>query len=880
MDELERIERIDRAVPYDLNAERSTLGSILLDRDAIIAVAGWLHPEYFYLQKHAYIYEAMLACYNRRIPPDLTTVIDELRRQNRLEQVGGIFALSELAGYVPTAVHVEYYARIVERTAIFRRLIEAGGKITALGYAEHEEVEDALDKAEAELFAVSQRRTMQDFVHIGSVIDTYFEQVSDLSERRSELVGLPTGYYDLDKLTGGLQRSDLLILAARPSVGKTSLALSLAYHAGVVQQHTVAIFSLEMSREQLVQRLLAMHTGIDTQRLRTGNIDRDLQRVMEGMGVLSSAPIFIDDTPALSIMEMRSRARRLHAQSRIELIVVDYLQLMQGRRSDNRVQEVSEISRGLKALARELNVPVLALSQLSRSVEGRTNHVPMLSDLRESGCLAGDTLVYLPETGDYCRIDALVGQHGFNVLALDPTTYQLVACPVERAFTTGEQLVYTLTTRLGRTIRATANHKFLTVNGWVRLDALTLGQRIALPRQIPSPTQQTLSDAEVALLGHLIGDGCTLPRHTIQYTTNDGVLAQMVATLSQSVFGTTITPRIQRERTWYQVYLCATQHLTHQQRNPIAAWLDTLGVFGLRSHEKRVPAPIFRQPAEIIGLFLKHLWATDGSIQLVQGKHPRPLAYYATSSPLLARQVQSLLLRLSINARLVPKPQHHKGRTQYHVVITGKPELLRFLDLIGAIGQQKQVHAKAIRDHVAERVANTNRDVIPRDVWHSTVRPAMAAIGLSTRQMQAALGTASCGTALYQQNISRERAAAVARVVSSPHLAQLAQSDVYWDEIVSITPNGVEPVYDLTVARLHNFVANDIIVHNSIEQDADIVMFIYREDMYDRETDKKGIAEIHIAKHRNGPLGVVPLRFEATTTSFQNLEHHRYDARG
>ncbi len=782
MDELERIERIDRAVPYDLNAERSTLGSILLDRDAIIAVAGWLHPEYFYLQKHAYIYEAMLACYNRRIPPDLTTVIDELRRQNRLEQVGGIFALSELAGYVPTAVHVEYYARIVERTAIFRRLIEAGGKITALGYAEHEEVEDALDKAEAELFAVSQRRTMQDFVHIGSVIDTYFEQVSDLSERRSELVGLPTGYYDLDKLTGGLQRSDLLILAARPSVGKTSLALSLAYHAGVVQQHTVAIFSLEMSREQLVQRLLAMHTGIDTQRLRTGNIDRDLQRVMEGMGVLSSAPIFIDDTPALSIMEMRSRARRLHAQSRIELIVVDYLQLMQGRRSDNRVQEVSEISRGLKALARELNVPVLALSQLSRSVEGRTNHVPMLSDLRESGCLAGDTLVYLPETGDYCRIDALVGQHGFNVLALDPTTYQLVACPVERAFTTGEQLVYTLTTRLGRTIRATANHKFLTVNGWVRLDALTLGQRIALPRQIPSPTQQTLSDAEVALLGHLIGDGCTLPRHTIQYTTNDGVLAQMVATLSQSVFGTTITPRIQRERTWYQVYLCATQHLTHQQRNPIAAWLDTLGVFGLRSHEKRVPAPIFRQPAEIIGLFLKHLWATDGSIQC--------------------------------------------------------------------------------------------------DVWHSTVRPAMAAIGLSTRQMQAALGTASCGTALYQQNISRERAAAVARVVSSPHLAQLAQSDVYWDEIVSITPNGVEPVYDLTVARLHNFVANDIIVHNSIEQDADIVMFIYREDMYDRETDKKGIAEIHIAKHRNGPLGVVPLRFEATTTSFQNLEHHRYDARG
>lgn len=791
MDELERVERIDRTVPYDLNAERSTLGSILLDREAIIAVAGWLHPEYFYLQKHAYIYEAMLACYNRRIPPDLTTVIDELRRQNRLEQVGSIFALSELASHVPTAVHVEYYARIVERTAIFRRLIEAGGKITALGYAEHEEVEEALDKAEAELFAVSQRRTMQDFVHIRSVIDTYFEQVSDLSERRGELVGLPTGYYDLDKLTGGLQRSDLLILAARPSVGKTSLALSLAYHASVVQQHTVAIFSLEMSREQLVQRLLAMHTGIDTQRLRTGNIDRDLQRVMEGMGVLSAAPIFIDDTPALSIMEMRSRSRRLHAQSRIELIVVDYLQLMQGRRNDNRVQEVSEISRGLKALARELNVPVLALSQLSRSVEGRTNHVPMLSDLRESGCLAGDTLVYLPDSGDYYRIDALVGQRGFNVLALDPTTYQLVAYPVERAFATGEQQVYTLTTRLGRTIRATANHKFLTVHGWVRLDTLSAGQRIALPRQLPSPTQQTLSDAEVALLGHLVGDGCTLPRHIIQYTTNDVTLAHLVATLSNSVFGTTITPRIHQERTWYQVYLGAAQQLTHQQRNPIAAWLDDLGVFGLRSYEKRVPAPIFRQPAATIGLFLKHLWATDGCIQLVQGNHPRPIAYYATSSLLLARQVQSLLLRLGIHARLAHKPQHHKGRTQYHVVITGKPELLRFLDLIGAIGQQKQAHADAIRAYVAERVANTNRDVIPRDVWQHVIRPAMATMAMSTRHMQAVLGTSYCGTALYQQNISRERAQAIARVVASPHLAQLAQSDVYWDEIVSIIQTGL-----------------------------------------------------------------------------------------
>jgi replicative DNA helicase len=379
-----------RALPADINAERATLGSILLERDAIIVVAPWLPADYFYLEKHAWIYEAMLACYNRRVPPDISTVADELRRNERLDLVGGILYLSELTDDVPTAVHVEYYARIVERTAVLRRLIEAGGKIAALGYDEQEDVEDTLDRAEAELFNVSQRRAMEDFIHIRRVVDTYFEQITSLDEGQGDLVGVPTGYIDLDKITGGLQRSDMIIIAARPSVGKTALALSLAYNIAIKAAHTVGIFSLEMSREQLVQRLLAMHTGIDTQRLRTGNISGHLQTIIEAMGMLSEASLYIEDTPGLSIMEVRSRARRLRAQVGIDLLIVDYLQLMQARRSDNRVQEVSEISRGLKALARELNVPVIALSQLSRAVEGRVSHVPMLSDLRESGSIEQD----------------------------------------------------------------------------------------------------------------------------------------------------------------------------------------------------------------------------------------------------------------------------------------------------------------------------------------------------------------------------------------------------------------------------------------------------------------------------------------------------------
>jgi replicative DNA helicase len=382
---------MEKTLPANIEAERATLGSILLNRDAIIAIAPWLLSDYFYLEKHNWIYEAMLTCYNARIPPDTRTVSEELRRRDRLDPIGGIPYLSELVDAVPTSYHVEYYARIVERTALLRQLIGAGGKIAALGYDEQDDLEATLDKAEATLFEVSQRRSTQDFMHIGQVIDSYYEQINYIQEHRGEVVGVPTGFRDLDEITGGLQRSDLIILAARPSVGKTSCALSIAYNIATIHQATVGLFSLEMSREQLVQRLLSMDTKIDSHKLRTGDIrEAELQRVMEAMGRLAAVPIYIEDTPGLSVMEVRSKARRLQSQAGVDLLIIDYLQLMQGRRSDNRVQEVSEISRGLKALARELNVPVVALSQLSRAVEGRTSHVPMLSDLRESGSIEQD----------------------------------------------------------------------------------------------------------------------------------------------------------------------------------------------------------------------------------------------------------------------------------------------------------------------------------------------------------------------------------------------------------------------------------------------------------------------------------------------------------
>jgi replicative DNA helicase len=647
---------IERLPPHNVEAEQSVLGSLLIDRDAIIKVAAFLRPEAFYSVANELIYRAILDLYNRREPTDFVTLSDELQRRGQYDQAGGLSYLSSLLTVVPTAVHVEYYARIVERAAILRRLIDAGTRIVDIGFREGIDTEEALDAAERAVFDVSQSRQSRDFVSMGEVLDRFFDQIDYLQQHRGEVVGVATGYSDLDQLTGGMQRSDLIIVAARPSMGKTSLALGMAYGAAVVHGRTVGIFSLEMSAEQLVQRILSMETGVDTHRLRLGQIDDgEWDRISRAFGRLSEAPIYIDDTASASIMDVRSKARRLQSEQGLDMIVIDYLQLMSARRSENRVQEISEISRGLKGLARELNVPVVALSQLSRAVESRADHKPMLSDLRESGCLTGDTPVYLPESGTYRSIASLCGQTGFTVLAIDTATWKLTPKRVTAAFCTGRKPVFRLTTRLGRTIRATANHKFLTIHGWRRLDGVPQGMRIALPR------------------------------------------------------------------------------------------LDARSRGVLR----------FRERSVVLG----------------------------------ARATQASPLPILV-ADLLP------GRRGDACVARGAAA-------------------------AASRFRETGHPVA-----------SFAEGGLNSQ----------------------------------------TESAVIWDEVVSIEPAGEEEVYDLTVEDLHSFVAADIIVHNSIEQDADVVVFIYREDKYEEDSEKKGIAEIIVAKHRNGPVGSINLRFFDRTARFADLE--------
>ncbi len=370
------------------------LGALLIDRDAVIEVADFLHPRDFYRQAHGSIYEAILDLYERREPVDIVTVSEGLERKDALEQVGGSAYLTSLINLTPTAVNAVYYAKIVERKAVLRNLIGAAGKIAGIGYDDQADVGEAIDRAEQELFAVSEKRVQSGFAPLKSLLHSAYDRLDYLHQHRGEISGIRTGFKDLDTLTSGLQKSDLVVVAARPSVGKTSLALNFAEHAAVTEGKTVGIFSLEMSKEQLVLRLLSSVANIDSQRLHNGFLEEmDFTRLAPAMNSLAEAPVYIDDTPNISTMELRTKARRLQAEAGLDMIVVDYLQLMQSSvnsRDANRVQEVSEITRGLKALARELQVPVVALSQLSRQTEMRESKEPRLSDLRESGSIEQD----------------------------------------------------------------------------------------------------------------------------------------------------------------------------------------------------------------------------------------------------------------------------------------------------------------------------------------------------------------------------------------------------------------------------------------------------------------------------------------------------------
>ena len=410
--------------PQSLDAEKSLLGAVLIDDNVLADVSDKLKPMDFYDNRHETIFASMMRLYEKHKPVDLLTLSDDLQSKSQLETVGGSSFLTELTNYVPTAAHATAYADMVRGKAVRRRLIKASAELAELGYDEDKSIEELLGQAEADLFSVSDASLKQDLVSLESILAESFDRIEELHRNKGSLRGVATGYKDFDAKTAGLQKSDLLILAARPAMGKSTFVSNLAYNVASQQKKAVLFFSLEMSKDQLVDRMLADVSGVDAFNIRTGNLsETDFGKLSDAMGEMAEAPIFIDDTPGMSVLEMRTKARREAHNQPLGLIIIDYLQLMQGsgrNNSDNRVQEVSEISRGLKLIARELDVPVIALSQLSRSVESRHPQIPQLADLRESGSIEQDAdLVtflyredyYNPETENQHITDLIIAKH-------------------------------------------------------------------------------------------------------------------------------------------------------------------------------------------------------------------------------------------------------------------------------------------------------------------------------------------------------------------------------------------------------------------------------------------------------------------------------------
>ncbi|HEV7527256.1 MAG TPA: replicative DNA helicase [Acidimicrobiia bacterium] len=648
-----------RIPPHNLEAEESLLGAMMLSREAITAaVEARLEPSDFYKPAHGAIFEASYGLHSRGEPVDPVTVAEELRRAVQLDAMGGRQTLLRIQAATPASANASHYAQIVAELSMLRRLIETAGGIQEMAYAAEDAVDETLDRAEAAIFEVAERRVADTLMPLYPALEETMNQLEALYGNQGDIVGTATGFRDLDALLLGMQPSTLTIVAARPGQGKTSLALGMAQHVALVGRKPVLFFSMEMGYLELTKRLLAAEARVQSRKLQTGKLsEHEWPRVNQAIGRLAEAPFFIDDNPHCTVMEMRAKARRVKARyGDLGLIVVDYLQLMSTPgRSENRQVEVSELSRGLKILARELETPVITLSQLNRQLEYRQDKRPMLADLRESGCLTADTEIALA-AGGTTTMGALFAEDArdVEVLTLDEHL-QLVPGVMTHVFCSGVKRVFELQLASGRSVTASANHPFLTLDGWVHLADLSAGMHVAASRR-------------------------------------------------------------------------------------------------------------------------------------------------------------------------------------------GGPAI------------------------------DARRDSIPREVWDYIERKGLLVNGsMRAHDIVERLGESAGGChRVYEQGVSRSLMGRIAEALPDQFLTDLGASDVLWDEIVAIEPRGEEPVYDATVNGTHNFVAGDIVAHNSIEQDADVVLFIDRDEYYNPESDQRGLAEIIIAKHRNGPVGTTKLVFNGDYTKFDD----------
>ncbi|UGT59205.1 replicative DNA helicase [Nocardia asteroides] len=1168
-------EDFGRQPPHDMAAEQSVLGGMLLSKDAIADVVEVIRPGDFYRPAHQAIFDAVLDLYARGEPADPVTVSAALDRRNELKRIGGPPYLVTLTQTVPTAANAGYYAEIVAEKAVLRRLVEAGTRIVQYGYAgaDGQDVAEVVDRAQAEVYEVTERRTTEDFLPLEELLQPTMDEIDSIASRGGISLGVPTGFSELDEVTNGLHPGQMIIVAARPGVGKAlavdtplptptgwttmgevrpgdlllgadgkptlvvaatevlhdrpcyevefsdgtvlvadeqhqwltdtgasrrsrriapavrstaeiaatlrrrtadrgldhsirttgpldlppaelpvppytlgawlgddtaltspdpeivvrieaegtvaatasarllalgdkhiplpylraseaqrrallaglldtdgtvtadgsvridvtglrlaadigELVVGLGYRiqpsaergtltfatddevfgvhrkallhkqrragastarsecryivdvrpipsvpvrcvevdnpahlylAGraMVPTHNSTlgmdfmrscsiknglasvIFSLEMSRTEIVMRLLSAEAKIKLGDMRSGRMsDDDWTKLARRMSEISEAPLFVDDSPNLTMMEIRAKARRLKQRHDLKLIVIDYLQLMSsGKKVESRQQEVSDFSRNLKLLAKELEVPVVAISQLNRGPEQRTDKRPMVSDLRESGCLPASARVLRADTGAETTLGELLesGEQPL-VWSLDERM-RMVARPMVKVFPSGRKEVFRLRLASGREVEATGNHPFLTVDGWIPLERLGTDDRLATPRVVPEPVHtERLPDAEVVLLAHMIGDGSCVRRQPVRYASIDEENLAAVTTAAQH-FGVTPVRDDYPAARVTTLRLRAPYRLTHGKRNPIAAWLDELGLFGLRSYEKFVPERIFALPTDQVALFLRHLWATDGSVRWDE-KGNQARVYYASTSRRLIDDIALLLLRVGVHGRIkqVRKPGY---RPCWHLLVDGSENQTTFLRDVGVHGA-RGIAAERALEQLAPLTRNTNVDTVPKEIW-SKVRTLLATNEMTHREFASAMNSRFCGSTMWKRSPSRSRLARVANVLQDADIEMFATNDVFWDRIVEITSLGEQDVFDGTVPDTHNFVANGVALHNSLEQDADMVILLHRPDAFERDDPRGGEADLILGKHRNGPTATITVAHQLHLSRFVDM---------
>ncbi|MHA7817585.1 MAG: replicative DNA helicase [Pseudohaliea sp.] len=847
--------------PHSIEAEQSVLGGLLLSADGWDGVAEVVAAEDFYRPDHRLIFRHVARLAEASDPVDVITVADKLQASGELEAAGGLAYLTELAEGTPSASNIRAYAQVVSERANVRRLIQAAQEIADSGFnPEGRSAEELIDAAERRIMQIAEQGPKAGGPQtVNPLLQGALSRIEELFQSGGDITGLSTGYVDLDRFTSGLQRSDLVIVAGRPSMGKTSFAMNLVEHAVLQQERPVLVFSMEMPAEQLIMRMLSSIGRIDQSKVRNGKLDQeDWPKLSGAVGKLKDVPLYIDDTPALTPTEVRSRARRVvREHGDLAMVMIDYLQLMQvAGSSEGRTAEISEISRNLKAIAKEFGCPVVALSQLNRSLEQRPNKRPVNSDLRE--CVVGETGVCLAD-GSRLTVAELVGETP-DVLSVSERG-RLEPALADKVWSVGQKAVFDVQLRSGRSLRCTAGHRLLTLDGWKRLEELALGDRLALARRLPEPAKPlAMAEHELIFLAHMIGDGSYVVHQPMRYTTASEANSVIVRRAAEQL-GSTVNRREGRGN-WHQLEISGNGNRWHAQG--AGKFLKDLGIYGQRSADKRIPAPVFRLGQEQLALFLQHLWSTDGSIS---GRR----VFFSSASRGLIDDLALLLLRFGIVARIKHKATERHPSGWFELDISGGEYQRRFAETVGGFGHQ-QLQVEALRSRLAQQTSNTNVDTIPREIF-SYVKREMRVRGNSQRQMAQSRGTAYGGSSHFRFAPSRETVMSYAELLDDDYLREVAGSDLYWDSIEAIESVGEREVFDLTVPGNASWLADGIVSHNSgaIEQDADVILFIYRDEVYNEDSPDKGVAELIIGKQRNGPIGTVRLAFIGEYTRFENL---------